>query len=758
MKRWTIVFSILTPVLISGGVRAGVWDKPLENIYWGDLHIHTQYSIDAYLGGMSGGRYAREAGLYVLYCSKLDFYSVTDHAEMLTKVEYWPEAINAAQNIGAIGASRPDSRGDPSIVAFTGWEWTQQGPYGHKNVILKWDDPKRLPPSPIRCLPGVPGLPEGALEKNGHIKLLNGVTLPDLMKGLRYGRSDLTFLAYKPADLYEKLHKYCFDTGIGCDAVVIPHGSAWGQAPTMYTSWDAQLDPKNEDPNIQRLIEVYSKHGNSEEYRDFPPDYRYYRDGVEVSEDECSVPVIPSGMQAYVIKQIGKRMTLPETKTRFFRKPKPGCKKVCQEATASYAPCCRRAAEIVRERCVNPDSEFCKAEMELAMQTVEPFAKGVSFSKKKEIKPEFRKDPGKTNPADWQTCGQCRDCYQPAFNYVSGGSVQKALASAYFDPDGNPHYYRFGFIGSTDTHQSWGGSVKETKQMIEVKTAFAARTGSLNPDTPGWERAVNFLNPGSLAAIISPHRTREDLWENLKARHVYSTSGPRIEVWARAEIKKRGEPVVINMGGEAASDANPTFHIKVNGAFAEEQNCPYDDEPLISAHLSRQEFTQVCLNQCYRITDRRIPIARIEVVKILQPMTPEEAKMKQLKRTEDNPKGLIIDPYYVEEVAGTAIEWFWTDKEFATEPKGRSVAYYFRIIQQPTEGYDCNPTYLLESGRTCVDYTPNPLDIEKKINPQDGTKPTPLSSIPDACYTNINDPKTFCEERAWTSPFYIVRE
>lgn len=752
-KSLLSLFFLLFVMSQTVSANSSPWDEPTGNVYWGDLHIHTQFSLDAYLGGMSQGRYAREAGQYVLYCSKLDFYAVTDHSEMLTTRDYWSEAIASARTMNEIGASRLDSRGDPRIVAFTGWEWTQQGPWGHKNVILKWDDPQKLPPSPIRSLPGI-FLGEGALQKHGHIDFFNGITVFDMLRGLRYGRSDLTFLAYRPADLFQKLRKYCFDANNDCDAVVIPHGNAWGQAPHMYTSWDLQLNAQNHDPELQTLIEVYSKHGNSEEYKYFPPDYRYYRNGEEVSEEECSVPIPPDNP---AVRHLGHLFMNPDTRPIVSRKPKPGCEKVCQEPTSSYIPCCWRAGEIVKERCVNPDSDFCKQEIMRARQAVKPFPKGVPKSKLNEIKPEYRADPAKIAPTDWQACGQCRDCYQPAYNYRPQGSVQKALASAYFDADGNPHYYRFGFIGSTDTHSGWGGSVKETKRMIEVQTGIAARTTTGIPDLPGWERAVNFLNPGSLVAVISPRRTRDDLWNAIKARRVYSTSGPRIEVWARANVGTRGKSFYVDMGAETTSNINPTFYIRANGALEEVQTCPYDDEPDIKAHLSRDEFKRVCMNQCYRVSDKRLKIVRIEVVKILQPLTPEEAKMKNLLRTPDNPKGLIIDPYYVANVSGTAIEWSWTDNYFLEEPKGRSVAYYFRVIQEPTPGYNCNPTYLLESGKTCEALNPDPEAIEPQINPQDGSQPLPLFNLNDKCYSDLNDPKTFCEERAWTSPFYIVR-
>ena len=538
---------------------------------------------------------------------------------------------------------------------------------------------------------------------------------------------------------------------------VIPHGNAWRAMWTMDTKWDEQLDPENHDPEMQNLIEIYSKHGNSEEYKDFPPNYRYYRDGREVSQDECATVYRPSFRKEKVnslIQRVTPLFSGPDFDPPYFYEPKKGCEKVCQEPTEDYIPCCWRAAEIVRERCVDPESEFCKAEMALARKEVRPFFKGVPKKDLHNVKSEFRDDPGANSAADWQSCGQCRTCYQPASHYTQMGSVQKALASAYFDADGKPFYYKFGFIGSTDTHSAWGGSVKETKRMAELMGGVASRSIAAFRDFPGWERGANFLNPGSLVGVVSPRRTRDDLWNALESRNVYSTSGPRIEVWSRAEVSGG----IVDMGAETTSSTNPTFHLRANGAFEEDPTCPYQEEADIKAHLSAEDFQNVCLNQCYRITDNRVKIKRIEVIKILQPLNPEERDMEKLIRTDDNPDGLIMDPYYVENVNGDAIEWSWTDKEFVKEPDGRNVAYYFRVIQEPTEGYNCNPIYMLEQGKVCNDGDPDQFEIEAKINPQDGSEPVKLSSIPDTCYTDVNDPKTYCEERAWTSPFYIVKE
>lgn len=85
------------------------------------------------------------------------------------------------------------------------------------------------------------------------------------------------------------------------------------------------------------------------------------------------------------------------------------------------------------------------------------------------------------------------------------------------------------------------------------------------------------------------------------------------------------------------------------------------------------------------------------------------------------------------------------------------MVYYFRVIQAPTPGYNCRPIALLDSGKSCKGMVPKPGDLEARVNPQDGSKPASLSSIPDACYSDPAVPESYCQERAWTLPFYIKK-
>jgi hypothetical protein len=74
-------------------LEAGVPEAPLKNAYFGETHLHTSYSIDAYIGGArltpaDAYRFAR--GETIMLDGKphgivkpLDFVAVTDHAEYI---------------------------------------------------------------------------------------------------------------------------------------------------------------------------------------------------------------------------------------------------------------------------------------------------------------------------------------------------------------------------------------------------------------------------------------------------------------------------------------------------------------------------------------------------------------------------------------------------------------------------------------------------------------------------------------------------
>ena len=76
---------------------------PTTEILFGDLHVHTTFSTDAFvsslpmLGGSGGAHPVGDACDYARYCSALDFWSINDHAEASTPRK-WRETVETMRD------------------------------------------------------------------------------------------------------------------------------------------------------------------------------------------------------------------------------------------------------------------------------------------------------------------------------------------------------------------------------------------------------------------------------------------------------------------------------------------------------------------------------------------------------------------------------------------------------------------------------------------------------------------------------------
>jgi len=116
--------------------------------------------------------------------------------------------------------------------------------------------------------------------------------------------------------------------------------------------------------------------------------------------------------------------------------------------------------------------------------------------------------------------------------------------------------FAFGLIGSTDTHLATPGFVNE-RDFI----GHAAGTTTHRLETPPMPDSL-WYNPGGLAVVWAEENSRDALFEAMRRREAYATTGPRITVrmfggfgyaddlCSRADLVERGYAEGVPMGGE----------------------------------------------------------------------------------------------------------------------------------------------------------------------------------------------------------------
>ncbi len=656
-------------------------------ILFGDLHVHTTFSADAFERSLpinmgEGAHPPADACDFARYCAALDFWSINDHAGM-TSPRMWREIKSSIRECNA----RAGDPANPDMVSFLGFEWTQIGAtpethYGHKNVMFLDTADDRVPARAIAAGSGVEnfnvGLDSGGVLLNLMKRpLLDFENRDEYLDNLRH-MFETQGLPACPADLPSpELPGECQEIARTPDVLfekldqwnvptlVLPHGNAWGMYTPPGSTWAKQLSGAMHDPARQTLIEVFSGHGNSEEHRAWRG-------------------------------------------TRFDAAGEP----FCPEPMDDYLPCCWRAGEIIRERCQDPSSAECDERVAEARRNhVLAGASGLLT-----IEGE--------GPEDWQGCGQCTDCFLPAFNYRPGTSVQAAVATT--GEDGKR--FRFGFLASSDNHSARPGTgYKEygrhwmTDLGGPVSEAWAPRIyGERGPESPrsrhpseieidttqslfGIERATSFMFTGGLVAVHAAGRSREAIWEALERKRVYGTSGPRILLW----FELLHENGILPMGSETISTEAPRFRVRAAGGFRQQPGCP----AYAHAGLSPERLERLCRGECQNPGDVRHPISRIEVIRI----RPQQAPGEPLAPLIEDPWLTLACPGDAE---GCSVEF--EDPEFAEA--GRDSVYYVRALQEPTPAVRGNPLVPCPSGY--------------------------LTPPEEDCLAPV-------EERAWSSPIYV---
>jgi uncharacterized protein DUF3604 len=267
--------------------------------------------------------------------------------------------------------------------------------------------------------------------------------------------------------------------------------------------------------------------------------------------------------------------------------------------------------------------------------------------------------------------------------------------------------FRLGIIGSTDTHLGTPGAVDEDQFK-----GHAAGTVTVRWGVPAYPDRSDF-NPGGLAVLWAEENSRDALFEAMRRREAYGTSGPRMVVrffggWGyaddlcgKSEFAAAGYAGGVPMGGDLPA--------------------PPD--------ASAPHFAVWALRDPGGAGVPSTPLQRIQIVKGW--VSGGESHERVYDVAGDPNSGAGLDLTTCEPPPGAdQLCSVWTDPEFDAKAPA---FYYARVVENPScrwNTWACNAHHV-----DCSDPASVPRELAACCDP--------------------NVPKSV-QERAWTSPIWYT--
>lgn len=629
-----------TPVFASSVPHECADNNPLNNAYFGALHVHTALSADAYGFGVTnmpddfyrfarGGelelRLQKEAGdVPTLRLDRpLDFAAVTDHAVNLGEQALCLDPDFAGRNGLICNVFRgewtlpvePKLSGIVRMLAFIGLQkgrpaklcgddgsqcleratdiWTQT-----QEAAERWYDRSD------NCAFSTFVAYEYSLAKEGTNLHRNVIFKNATVPPTPLSSKDVM----QPRKLWQWLDRYCAESGTGCDAVSIPHNSNWSSG-RMFFPYSLQDMPEKDRHDLANLRARYE--------------------------------VLVETMQ------------------------------------------------------VKGDSE-CRNGLSSVMGGADELC---DFEKLRPPEEDFD-DCGDQIGSGGMRLSGCLSQYSYARYALAAGLEEERNLGV------NP--FKFGLIAATDNHNGAGGAVAEDEFFGAAGMDRVADRRTGPPITvPGGiaKGSPIHYNPGGIAGIWAPHNTREALFDGMRRRETFGTSGPRI---------------------------TPRFF---GGWGLDKQLCEQDQmiataydtavpmgSDLPSMH-SGQAAPSFLLSATQDLTTGATPLQRLQVIKT---WSDREGQTHQavFDVAGDANNGATVDTSTCQRRGSGFAELctVWQDPEFSPST---SAAYYARVIENPScrwLAYDC-------------------MNASPENRPQTCDDPVHRKSI---------------QERAWTSPIWYT--
>ncbi|WP_232829333.1 DUF3604 domain-containing protein [Tropicimonas sp. IMCC34043] len=239
--------------------------------------------------------------------------------------------------------------------------------------------------------------------------------------------------------------------------------------------------------------------------------------------------------------------------------------------------------------------------------------------------------------------------------------------------------FKFGVVGSTDAHTSLSTSEEDNyfgKVVILEPSADPIRFNEViagRPAPEGHQIYARQNGASGLAAIWARENTREALWDSLKRREVFATTGTRMRVRVfggfdfteddvdRSDFARHGYDVGVPMGGDlsAAPDGGaPTMLVR---ALRDPDGANLDRIQVVKGWTTADGDPQERVYDIAWSGDREIGA---------------DGKLPAVGNTVD-----VENASYDNSIGAPFLQAFWTDPEF--DPSQRAF-YYVRVLEIPT--------------------------------------------------------------------------
>ncbi len=263
--------------------------------------------------------------------------------------------------------------------------------------------------------------------------------------------------------------------------------------------------------------------------------------------------------------------------------------------------------------------------------------------------------------------------------------------------------FEVGFIGSTDTHNGTPGAVEERDFIGHRGTDDATPqrllgTGAL---TPGGI----YFDPGGLAAVWAEENSRPAIFDSLRRREVYATSGPRITArffggWSLPE-NICSDPAMIRHAYESGQPMGSVLPPAPNGG-------------------ATPRFVVSALRDPGTSARPGTPLQRLQIIKVWLDGSEPHQQVFEVAGDPNNGASVDIETCTPQGSGADSLCNVWADPDFNPE---QHAAYYARVIENPTCRW-------------------NVYACQRQ----------PADQRPASC-TDPKHPKTI-QERAWTSPIW----